>query len=299
MGAIRFLCPDGNVQSISECLKPNGCRMEDRCATTAYLHLIAYDRKWQGVSPSSAGNGPRLLYLKATSDYTIDPNDRTFAVLGTATHDNLGADKHTKNVLSEEKLSDDEMKGIADILEYDEHNIGKYIITDYKTFGSYKAAKCMGIVTTEDEIIENGQPVLLKSGKNKGKPKTRKIFTKDPARAELRNETLQINSYRIFFERAGFPISRMQLQIIPRDGGTYIAKSRGIERNLYMVTVPFLPDDEVKKFYNDLQSEVDVAFLTGWVRRCNKEESWEGRRCENYCEISDACSEMDKKRGRQ
>jgi hypothetical protein len=297
MPSNRFLCPDGNTVSIEECLKPNGCRMKQRCASLPFLRSIAYDREWRGVSPSAAGNGPRLMYLKATKDYVVDPESRVFAILGTATHAKLGDVKFTSNVLSEEKLSDGDMQGIADVLEEDEANPGHFALIDYKTFGSYKAAKVMGIAATKEAILNSkGQPVLLKSGKNKGKPKIRKIFTKDPAKAELRNETLQLNAYRCFFERSGFPVSRIMLQVIPRDGGTYIAKLRGIEKNLYMVDVPFMPDDEVRKFYHDLQAEVNEAFRTGWIRRCNAWESWGGRRCSNYCEVADACAEMDKGR---
>ena len=48
---------------------------------------------------------------------------------------------------------------------------------------------------------------------------------------DMAAEELQINMYRIMFEDAGFPISRMQIMAIVRDGGTYIAESRGIGNN--------------------------------------------------------------------
>ena len=120
MPAKFFRCPDSNIIEISDCLRIGGCRMGQRCATIPFLELISYDRKWEGVTPSAAGNGPRYLYLKATTDYVIDPNSRVFAVLGTSVHGKLSIYKYTRDVLSEEKLSDDKMKGIADCLEYDE-----------------------------------------------------------------------------------------------------------------------------------------------------------------------------------
>ena len=46
----------------------------------------------------------------------------------------------------------------------------------------------------------------------------------------VREVELQLNRYRIFFEEQGFPVSRIQIQAIPRDGGTYIAKNRGIDK---------------------------------------------------------------------
>jgi len=297
MPATKFICPDNEQIKISKCLQNGGCRMKQRCATRPYLRLIGFDRVWRGVSPSSAGNGPRLLYLKAVHDYAINPQSRVWAAFGTSTHDNLGMHRYTNDVLSEESLSDDKMRGIADTLDIDESDPDFYVLSDYKTWGSYKVAKAIGIIIEKKDVPildDNGDPVLLKSGKNKDKPKT-KVESKriiDPTKADLESETLQLNRYRIFFEKAGFPISRMEIQAIPRDGGTYVAKGRGIEDNLYMIPVPFFDNVRVIVFYDFLQSEVDEAFKTGYIRKCNEWESWEGRRCNGYCEVSEQCQEM-------
>jgi hypothetical protein len=281
---------------IKDCLKLGGCQMKDRCATLPYLRLVGYDREWRGVTPSAAGTGPRLLYLKATTDYVIDPNDRSFAAIGTGTHAKLSLHQYTHDVLSEEELSDGKIKGIADVLEIDENSpkMDLYILNDYKTFGSYKAARVMGIISVDRPLLdEKGKPVLLKSGKNKGKPKTRKVVEYRPERKENREVALQLNRYRILFERYNFPVSKINIQINPRDGNTYMAKNRGIDRNLYMEPIPILPDQEILDFYDKLQAEVDEAFKTGWIRQCNAWESWNGRRCKGYCEIAAACVEMD------
>lgn len=297
MPAKWFACPDYGTIEIERCLKTGGCRMEERCATLPYLRAIAFDRKWKGVSPSSAGNGPRLLYLKAVMNYTINPQDRVWALLGTGTHDKLALEKYTGNVLAEEKLSDEQMGGIADALEEDENAPGCYILSDYKTWGSYKVATAIGKYQEEvNEEDEDGNPILLKSGKNKGKPKTKKVTMIDPKKADLGNEELQLNRYRIFYEQAGFPISRMQIQAIPRDGNTFIAKSRGIDKNIYIIPIERLPDQEVLYFYENLQAEVDDAFRTDWTRICSDHESWEKRRCENYCEVAEFCAEMENRK---
>jgi hypothetical protein len=267
--------------------------MKDRCATIPYLKDIAFDREFRGISPSSAGNGARYIYLKATTDYTISPMDRTWAELGTAVHHKLSAMHLTGNVLSEERLSDDQMRGIADLLEIDEENPRYHILTDYKTFGSFKVARCLGL-TQSQEVVRNpdGMPVLLKTGKNKGQPKTFSVIKCDPEKADLHNEIMQLNRYRCFFEDAGFPVSKMRLQVIVRDGDTYIAKSRGIMKNLYIIPIPRLDDVEVFYYYNQLQEAVDEAFATGWAPRCSAEESWDGRRCDRFCEVSEACRLM-------
>jgi hypothetical protein len=298
-----FKCPDLEIIPIAKCLIPMGCRMKERCATLPFLNLIGFDRKWEGVSPSSASNGPRMLYLKAVTDYIIDPQDRVWAAFGTSTHDKLNIHYYTKNVLSEERLSDDQMKGIADCLEADEQKQGFFILTDYKTWGSYKVAKALGIIseTIEETVLDSdNKPVLLKSGPNKGKPKTknRTEIIIDSSRADLRAEELQLNRYRIFFEQYGFPISRMQIQTIPRDGGTYVAKNRGIDKNLYIIPIKRSENKEVLNFYKILSDEVMEAFKTGYIRKCNSWESWERRRCDRgYCEVIEACKAMSRKAG--
>ena len=300
MSAKWFKCPDGQMIPIATCLQVGGCRMPQRCATIPFLTFIGYDRKWEGVSPSSAGNGPRMLYLKATTDYVVDPNSRVFAALGTGVHGKLSIHSYTKDALSEEKLSDDKMKGIADCLETDETDSRYYVLTDYKTSGSYKVAKWLGIIaeTKEETLLdENDKPILLKSGKNKGQPKTRQNRTilTDPIKADMREVELQINRYRLLFEKHGFPISRMQIQAIPRDGGTYIAKNRGIDKNLYIIPVRRLQNKFVLEFYQNLSDQVNEAFKTGYARQCNIWEAWDNRnRCENFCEVKNVCIEMSK-----
>ena len=93
-----------------------------------------------------------MLWLKASKDYAIDPQSRVFAILGTGTHDNLAQHKVVENVLAETSLNDSEMSGTADVLEEDEHEEGKYVLSDYKTWGSYKVALALGMVVVKTDI---------------------------------------------------------------------------------------------------------------------------------------------------
>lgn len=291
MPAKWFICPDGERIEIDKCLSFRGCRMKERCATLPFLRLVGHEREWKGITPSAAGNGARYLFLKATTDYAIDPNDRVWSAFGIGTHAKLSIHAYTFNVLSEEVISNREIEGIADVLEQSERKEGYYNLYDYKTWGSYKLMRALGgdYVELKDE---DGNPILYKSGKKKGKPK--KGYVMGIIKPALRNEELQLNMYRILFEHNGFPIDRMVLQVIPRDGGTHIAKSRGIERNLYMIPIRRLPDIDVKEYYRSLAHAVDEAFNHGYAPRCNEWESWDGRRCEGYCEVAEACKLLDK-----
>ena len=293
MGAKWFKCPDGEQIEIARCLANGGCRMVSRCATRPYLRLVSHEREWRGVSPSAAGNGPRLIYLRQVTDFVTDPDAAAFAAVGTATHAKLSLHYYTRNVLSEEPLSDELMRGIPDVLEEDEDDPKSFVLTDYKTWGSYKVMKGLGIVQTEEKITdEAGNQLFFKTGKSAGQPKTRKVYART-GEPDLTSEELQLNMYRIFFEKNGFPVSKMNVQAIVRDGATFVAEGRGIDRRVYVLPIKRLDDRDVIGFYNVLRAEVGTAFKHGWVRRCNAWENWEGRRCQEYCEVKNQCQQMD------
>lgn len=270
--------------------------LPDRCAPLPYLRKISFDRQFTGVSPSMAGNGPRLQYLKAIIPYVIVPDDRAFAVLGTTIHGRLAEEGMVYNVLSEETMSDEQAKGTPDLLERDEHGKGGYILTDYKSSGSYKVCKWLGIYVkkTDVPILKDGVEVRLKSGKNKGKVKTKvhREVIEDPAKIDKLDLELQVNRYRIFFEKNGFPIIKMRAFCTPRDGGTHIAKSRGLLSNTRFVPVSRYDDNFVMFYYAKLSKEIDEFFRSHYARLCNAWESWEGRRCAFYCEVKNECKEM-------
>ncbi len=302
MPSTAFICPDQERIPIDQCLSHKGCRMSERCANLPYLRFVAYDREWRGITPSAAGNGPLLIALKKEKPYAISPDSRTFAVLGTGVHGKLGLDRYTFNVISEELIEDDDgMKGTPDCFEVDENQEGCMELEDYKTYGSYKVAKILGIVAVEKPLLDaDGKPYIwFKSGPRKGQPKTETIFGRDPSKAETRDIELQLNRYRImFWNKKKIPVSRMKLIVYVRDGGTQVAKSRGIDRNLYVIPVAFMPDEEVLGYYGTLTREVDEILkcnFTRYGRLCNAWECWDGRRCQGFCEVADYCADLTKR----
>jgi hypothetical protein len=286
MPAKWFECQDKTEYEISACL--DKCRMESRCATLPFLRLIAFDRKYRGITPSMAGNDARLLYLKATVDYTIVPDSRVFAVLGVSAHHELSL--YDFNVFSEEPLSDEQMAGIPDLLEYEN---GEYTLTDHKTWGSFRVMRALGY-HQEDEIVmdDSGDPIRYKSGKRKGEIKTHKVTKQDPDRADLLAETYQVNKYRMFFNKQRFIPSKLQLSVYVRDGGTAIAYARGINKNLYLIPIPFMPDASVNSYYANLRDKVAHTFATDYAPKCGAWESWDGKRCDGWCEVKEACERM-------
>ena len=305
MPITKFRCSDGMFHPVKSCLKKRGCRMKSRCAFVPYLRFVSDERPYQGISPSRAGTGPRKILLEQTTNYAVDPDGRAWAASGVATHQKLSIHKFTDNILAEEPISDELMKGIPDALMEDEDRDGMYLLGDYKNWGSFKVAKAKGIIKKTIEILDpkTGKPLRFKTGKRAGQIKTRQEIAIDPSKIDLRGEEYQLNRYRIFFEKAGFPISRMAIQVLTRDGKTMIAFSRGIMQTIYIIPIRRLPDKEVLDFYAELDREVKEAFKVKWARKCNGFEAWDDgkgkyRRCEpQWCEVFFACQNMDK-RGR-
>ncbi len=277
-----FMCPDEKVIEIATCL--DKCPHGRRCLPRPYLARIGYDREWRGVSPSMAGNGPRLIHLKRIHDYVVKPQGRAFAFLGIQTHAQISF--HDFNVFTEVELSDEKMRGIADLLEVDEEREGYYILIDWKSWGSYRVMRALGHYYVD---VRTGE--FFKSGKRKGQAKTKKEKRIDPAQADIKDVKFQLNRYRIFFEEKGFKISLIQMACVIRDGGVRIATERGLSNNIEMIEVPIIPDPEVHFFYDTLRQEIEEAFKTGAVRKCDDWECWEGRRCIE-CEVKQFCEEM-------
>lgn len=96
--------------------------------------------------------------------------------------------------------------------------------------------------------------------------------------------------YRILLEAAGHPVQQMFVEAIVRDGGTYMAKGRGIERNGYLIPVKRLPDEEVQEYIQAKASALLQALETGTIPpACTTEETWEGRKCADYCRVAEFC----------
>jgi len=244
MGAKWFLCPDGERIEIIDCLKEGGCRMGERCATRSYLQMVRRERPWTGKpSTTQLIQGTMCAFLKLTNDYAVSPDSRAFMIHGTKGHGNLEAADDEYSLL-EERFNDDttDITGIADVLEVEN---GHSILVDYKTSGSFKVAKALGFYVDEEETDE-----VYKSGKRKGEHKTRNILKRDQSKKDRREWELQLNKYRMEYEKRGFQVNDLKIQCVVRDGNTYMARSRGVFRNVYYFKINILPDTEVTEYFD-------------------------------------------------
>lgn len=261
MPLTNFRCPDGITRPIKECL--DGCpRPEGRCLRLPTLYEISRDRHWIGkASTTQLLNPTRMEYLKITKDYTIDPKGRVFALLGSRHHYKLEMAGRKLEGIEVEKHLDGDDTGILDLLEPDELKDGWYVLTDYKTWGSYAVAKFMGIADNSGDY-------------------------------ERHQTTLQLNNYRIKVEALNFPVSRMLIQCTVRDGNTKTAHINKIEDPMPMIPVERLDDTVVREYF----LTKSFALLSALDKRqtpelCPYEERWSGRRCRGYCDVSNFCPE--------
>ena len=277
-----FICPDGQYIRVEDCLKQ--CRLEHRCQELPDLVLMSQEREWTGVpSTTQLINGTMYEFLKLTVPYYVDPDKRAFMVDGTKHHQEMDKVAKELGLASEIALSID--KDIFDLLIYE----GKRLcLVDRKLWGSFKVAKALGIVQIGKQPDPSGE-VYKSSGKwgKAGSPRMIPLFGEDPDKADNWEAELQLNRYRTKLkEKTSLNVDDMYLRVRVRDGGLYIAKDRGVFRNTYRIPVRFLPDDKVKDYFEFKQRcLLEALEHNEWKTPCSVDESWEGKKCEGYCEV--------------
>lgn len=279
MPMIFFICPDGRRVLIASCHEK--CRMGMRCATLPALLSIGKQRPWTGTpSTTQLIKGTREAYLEITNEYAASPDSFAFAFIGTKAHARLERNE-AMNHLMEERLEEDGISGMFDL--YGEED-GVRTLFDYKVSGSYKVAKAIGLKEVEEEVPGE----VFRSGPRKGKNRTvKRIVQGEP---DLGDWGLQLNHYRQLLESKGFPVDRMVLQAIVRDGGTYLAKKRGLARNIYLIDVPRLDDNAVTAYFAGKRDALKAALETDTIPPpCSEEERWQDRKCAEFCRVAEFC----------
>lgn len=292
MPLTKFKCPDGQEIPVEECLK--GCRLKGainqftgepycpsgRCLSRRALQSIANTREWKGTpSTTQLLRSPCENYLEITTDYAIDPIQQVFALFGTQVHAQLEANT-PEGGTSEVRLKDDVSSGQFDFIDAEGKPEGHVSLYDTKTYGSYVAAKVLRIQAHEKS---NG------TYKN-GKPRKIKFFTRDGMFGHM-DLPIQLSDYADKIEeKLGVKVDDINVEIIVRDGNTYIATSRGVTEPYYLVPIHRISTHWVKAFMKARAERLKKALDTGIVPPpCSYRDSWEGRKCESYCNVRDNC----------
>jgi len=285
----RFVCPDFHECKIENCLKE--CRMKDqleagRCLSTRSLMALAKQREWKGIpSTTQLLRGTREAYLTITQDYSVDPQDLIFALFGTRVHAVL-EENLPEGSSSEVRLYDDISSGA-----YDFYQDG--VLYDDKTYGSFAVAKTLGL---KEELVPDGVYKSSRVGKyKKGDPKFKKIFTEGGVHKRF-DLAVQLNDYRMKLEKHGLPVKQMCCEIIVRDGGTYIAQSRGILQRALLVVINKISDCWISRYMKRKAELLEHALSNGVLPPvCKPRERWydhnTGRsgKCAKFCPVRYQC----------
>jgi hypothetical protein len=247
--------------------------------------LVSKERPWTGKpSTTQLINGTMCAYLRLTENYAISPDGRAFMIHGTVGHGKL-EDAGGSDELSEleMKFTEGDISGISDGIETEN---GKSILYDTKTSGSFKVAKALGFHVVKEETGE-----VYKSGKRKGEAKTINVLKRDDAMIDRLEWELQVNKYRMDYEKlTEKKIDELRIQCIVRDGNTYIARSRGVFRNIYYFKLDMLDDVVVAEYFEKKKQALFQAIQQGlWNDVCTAKENWDGLKCQSYCEVAEFC----------
>ena len=108
---------------------------------------------------------------------------------------------------------------------------------------------------------------------------------------------LQLNMYRIMTQKLYpeyelHPTQPVWLFGIARDGGTWMAKNRGVTSNTFLLPAPLWPDDKVLDYFARKRTALLDAMGNKEVpSMCSDHETWNGRKCASYCPVAQACRE--------
>ena len=292
MPAIGFKYPEGDKILFEDGVKYIDSRgVEDKLdiermgmyppALIEMMKVRENDRK---PSVTELLNGTCQAYLERTRDFYIDPQQQAFSLLGTLHHHRL-EDNASGDMMPELELELWDITGIVDLYDSKTKNL-----VDYKSTGSYKASKVLGVdfYLADDPSGE----VYKRAGKwgKKGEPKKVRRYWKNPEKADLGDWTWQINMYRLMLQSQGKKVHNMYVQMIVRDGGVAASRDRGIDRNIYLIEVPFIHDDHLKEKFTKKRDLLLEALESREIPdKCSDSETWGGKKCESFCPVREHC----------
>lgn len=284
MGATQFICPNKERVDIDQCLEY--CPYSIRCMGKPVLETVADSLKNRRLGKKYSVTelllGTREAYLKRTTDYAVDPQERIFAMHGSAVH--FICEKNASpSMLTEVRLSNDTFTGQIDA--YGKLlGGGSNVLLDYKVTSSYKAALALGYYKVDEPTGE-----YYKTGSRKGEPKTKKVLKEGGVRHIL-SWAIQINAYRMLLEEHNFKVDGMYMQMYVRDYSPKLSAERKIDKPLYLVKVNKISDRWLKRYFMAKKIRLDNALMLNEVPSfCRKSEAWNGRKCQDYCNVFEAC----------
>jgi len=280
-----FKYPDGSTVSITDIKKGNVDIERMQVSLPTLLHMSSDRDPNRKPSTTELIQGTCQSYLQRTQDYYIYPDDNAFSLAGTLHHLKLEESSSVLDRLgSEITVESNGITGTVDLYDKDTKTL-----IDYKFSGSYKIAKCLGV-----QVRHGHHPteVYKKSGRwgKAGTPRRVKEFYIDKDTADMEDWGWQVNFYRYLLEQNGYPVDSMYVQATVRDAGLQIARERGIDKNIYMIEVPYINDEHLLDMFETKRDALLLSLDNEELPdKCTDEETWNGVKCKSYCSVRDIC----------
>ena len=284
MPAVGFVYPDGSDVTFDQ------VRSGDVDIVKMGMSLPTLIEMSKERDPNRKPSTTELLvgtceaYLKRRREYYINPQERAFSLAGTLHHAKLEQHSDDRHLL-EEQLEGFDITGIVDL--YDKKT--KALI-DYKNTGSYKCSQLLGM--TYNKIPDPSGAKYKSSGKwgRKGSPKMIKQWYRDEGLADYGDWGWQLNWYRYLLEKKGYEVDNIYIQVTLRDGGLAVSRDRGLDRHIYLINVPKYDNETIEfKFLEARDALVKALKTDNLPQKCNDEQTWNGRKCEAFCEVRHLC----------
>jgi hypothetical protein len=145
---------------------------------------------------------------------------------------------------------------------------------------------------TYNKIPDPSGAKYKSSGKwgRKGSPKMIKQWYRDEGLADYGDWGWQLNWYRYLLEKKGYEVDNIYIQVTLRDGGLAVSRDRGLDRHIYLINVPKYDNETIEfKFLEARDALVKALKTDNLPQKCNDEQTWNGRKCEAFCEVRHLC----------
>jgi hypothetical protein len=145
-------------------------------------------------------------------------------------------------------------------------------------------------------IISGGRDVYYGDTETIEDYKVTKIFAAKMLREELaanggidKEWVQQLNLYALLCRRNDRPVRQLQLVLLIKNWSIREAAKTGIERDVLTVPVPPWEPEKAEAFLRTRLRGVEAALAE--LPRCTPQETWQGRRCGQWCLAAQVCEQ--------
>jgi hypothetical protein len=245
------------------------------------------------ISVTTLGNPVQQIRLMQRHDVYVEPLRSLWAMHGTLAHAWLeaGLDPDSGNEVAERRLVIDFegqlVGGTFDLIERDDES-APWVGQDYKVLGGYKVAKMVN-----EGAVKGALEYVMQANVYRymiARPDCREVIAeREPGHATMWRP----------FEHAGLVVPRWRLVTIARDWTA--SKYEGTIRPVEPIEIPLIEPERVEAYMREriaLYTAAEMCDDAG-LPECSRDETWNGRRCAQWCDAASVCKQFGARKGRR